>query len=343
MSPFFLWRSGAPAATEFDPGEALTSFRGTGYHYFCGVLANVQANLPDRDQDLRFLLTWNVDSFDQKFRDAVVILVGDEKYQVPSWASEARAIFKTGGLRRNTARATLGLPAGVAWRVALRDARNIGLAVWRRLRRGRHDPELPPMFEVPMGDYALVDVPYVPINERPVDVFFAGSTGDAGRLNLRPRVASRKLMFDALDSARSGSLALAVDQVAFTNFGDASGALDVGEYSARLMRAKIALCPRGNFDETFRLFEAARSGCVAITEPLPQRWYYEDAPAIELKRWSDLDTTLASLLSDPAGLEEIAARHQRWWRRCISEEILAEYVCARVGSHADATKRVPPP
>jgi hypothetical protein len=92
------------------------------------------------------------------------------------------------------------------------------------------------------------------------------------------------------------------------------------------MNAKIIPCPRGNFDETYRLLEAAKSGCVIVSEPLPNRWYYHDAPVIQVRSWSDLPAVLQALDREPERLRELSARTRRWWDESLSEQAVARYI-----------------
>jgi hypothetical protein len=321
---FFHWTLGAPSPTEFDPHAELKQAKGTGFHYFFSVLARLDRMLGDGSR-CRFLLTWNLDDFDPRFRDSVVILVGDERHQIPSWIGEPRVVFKTGGTSRNPIGATLSAPGPVRWRQALRDGRDLALSAGRRLAHPGRRIQRPPIYEVPLGYYALTDVPDIPFGDRPTDVFFAGSTSGSDGFTLRPRLASRKLMLDALKRTRKELPEVAIETATSSGFGAAAtGGPD--EYSARLMNSKISLCPRGNFDETFRLFESASCGCVAISEPLPPRWYYEDVPAIQLKDWSSLGGVLRGLLSDSAALAELAERHRRWWMERASAPAIAKFI-----------------
>lgn len=329
---FFRWDYEAGGADEIDPHALRTAGPVSDARYFAGVLAEIDRMLPDRD--MRFLLTWNVDAFDERFRDAVVLLIGDEQYQRPSWSAQVRAIFKTGGTSRNPLRATLSLPPSIAGRVALRDLRNASRSVVRRSRRSSSDATYnAPLFELPLGVHNLVDTPSVPFAQRSVDVFFAGSIGDRSRLSARPRVAARRQMATALMQMQRPTPDLNIDCVTFGEFGAAADALGPETYSARLMDAKIALCPRGNFDETFRLFEAARCGCVAITEPLPRRWYYAASPAVQIRAWSELPATVRSLMADEESLARRARDMREWWRTVVAEQPVARYICARLHEH----------
>jgi hypothetical protein len=109
-----------------------------------------------------------------------------------------------------------------------------------------------------------------------------------------------------------------------------SQGLGPAAYTQALANAKIALAPRGNLDETYRLIEAAKLGCVVINEPLPSRWYYQNCPAVIIRKWSELPGVLGSLLNDPTKLKELSRRGREWWDSTISEEAMAEFIAQRV-------------
>ena len=65
--------------------------------YFGHVLRNVDVLLGPRGLD--FYVIWHLDSLPVRGRNVVVIMVGDERYQVPSYAGDVLAVFKTGAIK----------------------------------------------------------------------------------------------------------------------------------------------------------------------------------------------------------------------------------------------------
>jgi hypothetical protein len=161
-----------------------------------------------------------------------------------------------------------------------------------------------------------------------MDIFFAGSLESESRFTVRPRLAARRQMTAGLEAARRLLPDLRVDYTTSGPFGNPERMLDPEAYSSRLMQAKIALCPRGNIEETFRLAEAAKSGCVAITGQLPARWYYRDAPLIQVDDWRSLPRVVDAALSDEEGLEERSQQMRRWWESSLSEAAVAGYIAS---------------
>jgi hypothetical protein len=272
---------------------------------------------------LTFFLTWHLDGCPEALDNAVVILVGDEQNLTPSYHGRVKAIFKTGGLRRSPFRETLRLPTSIAWRILLRDARDGAIQVKRRLQYGLRGHVATSMYEIPFGTFALVDIDPPPIEQRPVDVFFAG--GSASGWTLRAKFIARKQMAAAVEAAR-----VALPQCRMESMGGtlASGKwLGPEAYTRTLADAKIALAPRGNCDaETFRVFEAAKLGCAIVSEPLPSRWYYRGCPAVSIPGWSALPGVLSSLLNDPAKLAQLALRTRQWWDSTVSEAAIARFI-----------------
>jgi len=328
---FFYQARDADAATQVDPHE----LRATGdvhRRYLFGVLAELDQLLPGAG--LKFWVTWELNRFDERFRNAVAIVYDDDQLQIPLWAPAVSVIFKTVGLRRESIRHTASLPAEIAWRMMLRDARNFALHVMRFVRGPRITGVRPPTYQLPLGASALLELPDIPFRERPVDVFFAGSVGESGRFTVRPRVIARRQMERAVELVREALPELQVDYLVFGPFGVHAGLdariLRTEDYLDHLAAAKYALCPRGNVEETYRFFEAARAGCVPISEPLPPRWYFADAPYVSVRRWSQLPQVLEELRRDEHAAEQIARAARTWWDERIAEPKVAEFMLARL-------------
>jgi hypothetical protein len=323
---FFLWGMRDDAPSEFTPGPARQDEH-PDVRYFLRVAHELDQVVTGRDE--LFLLTWHADRFEDRFSGSVVLFINDEKNQVPAFAGNVRAIFKTGGVRRNALRHTLRFPPSVSSRLLLREARNVAQSAQRRLRT--RQTRGAPLYDVPLGYFGLEDVPAIAFGERPIDVSFAGSI-EPTRFTLRPRLAARAQMAAALEDAASRMPQLRVDFSRGGPMANPQDMLAAGDYSTRLMRSRIVLCPRGTIDETYRLLESARSGCVAITERLPERWYYRDSPAVQIDRWSELPGVLERLLADPAALAARGAAMRRWWDTALDERVIARYIARHIGA-----------
>jgi hypothetical protein len=322
---FFIWQHFEPSPVAFDPAEFRRTQPPGDSHYFCEILLELNRRLPSAG--ITFLLTWNLDSFDDRFEDAVVLLIGDEMYQTPSYAGKTRAVLKTGGIRPNQLSSTLALPPSLTWRVMLRDLRNAMVAIRRKVKTNVPPRANVKVFEMPLGTYRLVDTPDVPFQDRTTDVFFAGSVPTMAKRTMRASVKARYQLADALKAAQAKLPELKYD-FALTLRDEMP--LSPEEYSQRVRNSKIMPCPRGNFDETFRIFEAAKAGCVIVAEPFPSRWYYENAPVVQIRGWSDFPQTLADLHKQPDKLLDLSNKTRLWWQDRLSESAVATYMQSRI-------------
>ena len=150
------------------------------------------------------------------------------------------------------------------------------------------------------------------MSDRDIDYSFSGTVNNSGREVLHKNI---------LELKEDG-------RVKYIDFytGWAQG-LSMQVYSELMDRSKIALCPHGYVSsETFRYFEAAKAGCVILSEKKPDVWYYEDAPHVEIESWNELPEILDELLSDPDKLEEIRLRTLKWWEEKCSPSAVAKYI-----------------
>jgi len=318
---FFLWRGIDASPSRIVPQDFLPQLPLTDLRYFVRTLQNLDQLLPAAGQT--FFLTWNLDRFHETMEDAVIILVGDEQHQTPSYPRPVKMIFKTGGYRRSSFRETLRLPASVAWRQLFRDSRNGAVQVKRRLQYGFRGHNVPPMYEIPAGPFALVDIDPLPIEQRPVDVSFWGETASGWTPNAK--LVSRKHMAAAVAATQSAQPRCRLELR--SGGSESSNLAGRDAYTQFLANAKIALTPRGNYDgESSRIFEAAKLACVIISEPLPTRWYFRECPAIQIPDWSALAEVLSGLLNDSARLKQLSQRTRQWWDTTISEAAIANFI-----------------
>lgn len=325
---YYTWYGNRPEAEEIVPSGIAVSMPPGDARYHVGILAELERLLPDAG--LTFFLTWRVDDFHPAMQDAVVMLVGEERTQVPTYHQKVRALFKTMGYRRDPLAATLRLPFAIAWRSLLRDARNSVISSRRAIKHGLKRRRVP-FFDIPPGYYSLLEMEPPAIEHRAVDVFFSGSCATAGWSLSAPYIA-RQRMAAAVEAART-----ALPQYRFEwqpQTGGFAQGLSPREYTAALANAKIALAPRGNVTETYRLIEAAKMGCVVVAERVSPRWYYRDCPVTFLRDWSELPAILAQLLADPAKLADLSARTRQWYESTICERAIAKFIAEQVNGRA---------
>jgi hypothetical protein len=209
----------------------------------------------------------------------------------------------------------------------------------RRLaRRQRRQRNLPPIYPIPLGYANQIALPIKPIEAREVDVFFAGSVThkDYPAWSLKrwlgtPKDLARRQMLAGLDKARQNRPGLTVDLRLQSNFRRSIKA-SAADYSEGLMNARICLAPRGASLETYRFFEAMRYGCLTIADALPLHWFYEGAPALQVRDWRELPDLLTHWLNDE---DRLRARHRdtlAWWETRCSEAAVGRYFAEKLNA-----------
>jgi len=123
-------------------------------------------------------------------------------------------------------------------------------------------PKLAPMpLGVPVGFNTNAPIP---IHERDIDVCFIGQLAH-----------NRKEVEDFSKDVAGSNIQSFIGWTSGFNKGISRNA-----YSEIIRNSKIAICPSGTAStETFRLYEAAVSGCIILTVEQPKSWIYEDLPA----------------------------------------------------------------
>jgi DNA-binding transcriptional LysR family regulator len=190
---------------------------------------------------------------------------------------------------------------------------------------------------IPLGTFNQVPVPSVPIEDRPTDIFFAGSVEHRASLRHRlgsPKTLARREMVAAVDRLARRRPGLRVDLRTTAGFA-ASEAASAAEYSLALMNSRICLAPRGTSVETFRVFEGLRFGCVVVAERLPRHWFYAGGPVVQLDRWNDLEEAVRPMLDDPAELRRCHEAALGWWNDRCSEPAVGRFIADRLNALVD--------
>jgi len=183
-----------------------------------------------------------------------------------------------------------------------------------------------------------------PVAERRTTVFYSGNI-NKNRIQLwaalrmgrhlasfvKPLILRRALTY----ASRKIPGALAIHQPvegASIQFTDkfASG-LCPTKYTDCLNDSKIALCPMGFYKtECFRHFEAMRSGCVILSDPLPDAWYFRGSPIREISDWSDITVFLRQMLDNPESLVHLQKSTINWWIAKCGEHAVARYMAEKL-------------
>ncbi|MFN2607329.1 MAG: glycosyltransferase [Acidimicrobiales bacterium] len=296
--------------------------------YFRDVLAAFDRGYPSKG--LRFVLTDRVNRVRALAGpDVVVICIKDELSRVPAYAHDVRLVGKTYGVRHTP---DLPTPGAASFPVMATTLAQEGFVQARRLpslaQSALHTAwsgRRPNVIDLPLGTYLLRDEQFVPFSERPFDVSYVGSR--TNRPGQSERLLPTRKMRSRLDLEQSiAALRLVRPQTrlvfrAIESFREAR--VHSATFSRALMQSRIALCPRGGSLETYRFFEALRSGTIPVCERLPERSFYSGSPAVTVRDWSDLPAVVDRLLADPIGLE---ARHRAvlaWWEQRCSPAAVA--------------------
>jgi hypothetical protein len=170
----------------------------------------------------------------------------------------------------------------------------------------------------PVGEVPVLE--YKPPGERLWDVFFCG----------RVTPQRQQQITRWRDTLRGAGLKVNV----LVTRGWMTG-LAAGNYAEELMNARVALCPAGLSPESFRFYEAMRSGCAVLSNLLPPHSLYVGSPARQLHNWDDeeLVDNVRELLDN---IEAVSASTLEWWDGHYEPEAVAQGI-------KDHLATLPPP
>jgi hypothetical protein len=284
------------------------------FAYLGELLATFERALPD--PPLTIVVTTDHRELPRYGRDVVVIQRGGPVAHVPRYADRVLALLKTHAVRPGLAARPLREPVALTLVALLSHAQECARALPGQARRLASSSRVP-VEPIPMGYMWPPAIDFPPAGERPVDLLFNGSVLTVEHEGLRrrigtPKTRSRDAMLRAAHALERARPDIAVDLAVTPSFA-ASKHDGAAPYWQRLARAKICLAPRGDTLETYRLFEAARAGCVVVAERLPSNWLYDGAPVIDQTGWRGLAACVEGLLADPPTLAERQRRTISWW------------------------------
>ena len=309
--------------------------------YFGKALIEMEKHLPG--EDLHCYLTWSNESLPEYGPHVVAILVGEEWGMIPRYSRHVLLVARVMsrypflGVRR------LFPITRLKMMLAVKHVRN-WLRHMRSLWRCEFSPstwpsrihEKPRIVHLPWGSAALVDVPVKGMRERGRNYYFSGGIALGSNFGYRrllsaPKIEARQSLVRAVAEFEKRHPSLTADQTLKVHSQQSTGELsDISDYAQRLMDAKVCLAPRGSVADTWRFFEGLKSGCAVITNPLPDEWYYRDAPVIQIDDWKDLESILLPLLSDEARLGEMHIQSLRYWDEVCGEMALGRFLAQSI-------------
>lgn len=313
--------------------------------YFGKALVEMERHLEGEAIDC--YLTWDNESLPEYGPHVVAVLVGEEWGMIPRYARHVRLAARVMGctpflgVRRWFPLTRLKLMLSV------KHVRN-----WYRHVRSHARCMFPPaswpapvhrearMVHLPWGSASLVEVPMKPMRERTVNYYFSGGVAHGSNFGYRkflsaPKIVARQSLVDAVTAIEKKHPELVAGPTVKVHADRSTGVLDdMHDYAERLMDARVCLAPRGSVADTWRFFEGLKSGCAVITNPLPDEWYYRDAPVIQLESWDELEATLLPLLADEERLEAMSLAALKYWNEVCGERALGCYLAEAI--HANA-------
>jgi len=334
---YYLYRHFDAEAIPWSPHDAVSDVT-VHDQYFAGVFRSMEHYLSH--DDVTIYLTWRVDELPSYGDDVVAVVLADEWCRMPRYANRVRAIFKCYGV-------TLPPPSLSKQRSFYRNT--LSALQWLRTQAYRApnqarvflDRQLPrssdaPIYDIPLGYANQDDLPLRAIEQRSTDIYFAGGFINPNepwwsprRWLKTPKQVSREHMVNAL---RSMDIALEAININLSLTQGPPSSHDAQMYSKSMMDTKICVVPRGSSLETFRFFESLRYGCITIHEELPDRWFYNEAPTIEVEKWSALEDIVPQLLSDPDLLRTKHERSLAWWRDVCSEAAVGRFMAQKLNN-----------
>jgi len=320
--------------------------------YLAGALQIMDRHL--QSDDLTFYITWKLSEIPSYGKNVVAITLGDEWSRIPAYAGRVLCTFKWYGIQPqlevNPLRNLSYLNALLTFKYLRTRLYHLPSGVRHAIQKSKlylRGKSVPPVYELPLGYGNQINLPVRPILERSNDIFFAGSTQQQlnppwwslRRWLQNPKNVSRSKMVGVVDELNHKIPSLQVKL--HTNSRFALNALayeqnkpgelmDEYEYSNALMNSKICLAPRGTSAETFRFFEGLRYGCVVITERLPSRWFYDDAPVLYVDDWNELYDLVPALLADSERLQRLHKEALQWWEEVCSEEAVGQFIAEKI-------------
>jgi hypothetical protein len=324
---FFSHRDGRLEA--FDEPAGLSSIFGE-YEYITSLAVALCLRLSGEIAQL--VTTWTGNVVPHLERDTVLVSVGDERAQIPAGVLSARLALRTGSPKSLQLPPLSQRPASLLLLSAAREARNLG----RRFSRAVSGSPLrtPCNVEsIPIGYVGRLDLAPLDMASRLWSVSFAGGIGSR-------RVVGGHCVPLAAKSAARLTTVLAMHQLSAARPDisvriihpdmEPKSSLERREYHRLLQQTKISLCPRGNFAETFRLYESAQLGCAILCDPLPQCWYFADHPFIEVHDWRKLPGVVLPLLDNEKELRRRGSAAMEWWKNVACPAAVARSVAEKL-------------
>ncbi|MDD1444685.1 glycosyltransferase family 1 protein [Dolichospermum sp. ST_sed8] len=293
---------------------------------------------------LTFYMTWDTDQLPSYGNNVVAVLLGDEQCRIPAYIHQVRAVFKNMSTVPMIGDNLFLKPSYLNLMIFMQFLRNWVIRTPGLLNFWFHrlvGAKIAPIYDIPLGYFRQDYLPIKDITERQYDLFFAGSLIIdshpiwSWRFWLRgPKDIARKQMLSAVDKLQTKYPKLKIGVGTTNDFGqEVNFPKDNRSYSEKLMDTKICLAPRGSIFETHRFFEGLRYGCIVIAQPLPDSWFYQDSPAIQLSDWHSLEQVIEKILDNQQLMQLQQEKSLKFWQEKCSEVSVGSFMAAKLNLH----------
>ncbi len=302
--------------------------------YPLAVLAEATKSI--QASGLHFYLTKDPDRLPEYGPHVVAVILEEERCKIPAYAQHIRGVIRNmqtipfAGFRLHP---RMGRLEAVETFEFIRDWAIHLRSRWRMRRFNAEGvarlSEAPGIFTIPLGYHSQRELPIVPMSERTLDSFFSGDVRSHYQRNdyrywtSTSKVEARRQLWKALDNLQPNDWKILRNEVSADRAGTDSA---YGGYSEKMQQSRICIAPRGSVAETFRLFEGLRSGCLVITNRLPDMPFLTGAPLVLVDHWRELPKLLQKYARDLPALERYSKASRAWWDERCSEPVIGRQV-----------------
>ena len=191
----------------------------------------------------------------------------------------------------------------------------------------------PLTLRIPLGYHSQVEVPYIPIKDRALDMFFAGEVRHpVAKTSYKYYTSTSKFevrgqLWRELTKLKNDWI---IDFGAIASVDNKRNAQAFDTYSEKMMNTRICLAPRGTLPDTFRHFEGMRAGCLIISNPVPVEPYLYGAPMLLINHWRELEGILKKYGRNNDFIEEMGNKANAWWNTKLTPEIIGRYIASEL-------------
>jgi hypothetical protein len=186
---------------------------------------------------------------------------------------------------------------------------------------------------IPLGYHSQVDVPYIPIKDRTLDMFFAGEVRHpVPKTSYKYWTSTSK--FEVREQLWRELTKLKgewnIDLGAIASVDSKRNAQAFDTYSQKMMNTRICLAPRGTLPDTFRHFEGMRAGCLVVGNPVPVEPYLYGAPMLLINHWCEINGILKKYGRNNDFIQEMGDKGNAWWHAHCTPELVGRYIAGEL-------------